>query len=431
MTDAARTGRGPDVGGPRPGGPRRAAARRPGRPFAALLAAAPLAASASAAMVLEGDASGVYAGGEVAVFERPDAGALGAMLAARAPGERMPAVPEPRLVARAPIGADGGFRLEVAVDGPRPATFEVRDAVGPDGLRMGAVRGNDFIVEPGRLALRLTAPGRFAVEGGAYNDAVYNVWRRSDEYRAAQAARDRLAAPAADESEAERRRRTDRLRAAGETLARLESEGMAGVATAHPDPLVRRLAIESARLGGAWLLEALHRLAALAPDDPWVARRLAQQEAIAAYVEARRKRLRTGDAIADFAGETLGGRTVRLADVRAASRYVLVEFWASWCGPCRVEIPHMKQAYARFRGRGFEIVSFTVDEDRADWEAASAEERIPWLDLGMGLESEAAAAYDVVGVPRNYLVDSRTGRIVAKDLRRHRLDEMLAELLGE
>ncbi len=91
----------------------------------------------------------------------------------------------------------------------------------------------------------------------------------------------------------------------------------------------------------------------------------------------------------------------------------------------------MKPAYARFRDRGFEIVSFTVDEDPEDWAAASTEKQLPWLDLGMGLEAEAPVAYDVVGVPRNYLVDSESGRIVAKDLRQHRLDEKLEEMLGE
>ena len=406
-----------------------AEAALPGLSFVALLAAAPLAAEA---MVLEGDASAAYASGELVVFERRDAGARGAMIAARATaGDRVPVAQEPTIVASARIGADGGFRLEVALDGPGPAYFVVRDGIAPDGLRVGPVQGNDFILEPGELVMRLSRPDRFVVEGGDYNDAVYNAWRLSDEYRAAQSDLDRLAAPADGESEEKRRHRVDRLWEVRETLARLEERGMAGVATGHPDLLVRRLAIESARLGGPWMLEALHRLAALAPGDAWVAKRLEQQEVIAEYVEARRKRLRTGDEILDFTGETLDGRKVRLADVRAGSRYVLVEFWASWCGPCRVEIPHMKQAYASFRDRGFEIVSFTVDEDREDWEAASAEEGLPWLDLGMGLGAEAPVAYDVVGVPRNYLVDSRSGRIVARDLRQHRLDGKLEELLAE
>ena len=88
----------------------------------------------------------------------------------------------------------------------------------------------------------------------------------------------------------------------------------------------------------------------------------------------------------------------------------------------------MKEAYARFREQGFEIVSFTIDNDRLDWEEASAEEELPWIDLGMGEDAEAPKAYNVTGVPKNYLVESKTGDIVAKDLRGHHLDEKLKEL---
>ena len=75
--------------------------------------------------------------------------------------------------------------------------------------------------------------------------------------------------------------------------------------------------------------------------------------------------------------------------------------------------------------------SAPVDDEREDWEEASAEEQLPWLDLGMGWKAEAPVAYNVRGVPDNYLVDSRSGRIVATDLRQHRLDAKLDELLSK
>lgn len=90
----------------------------------------------------------------------------------------------------------------------------------------------------------------------------------------------------------------------------------------------------------------------------------------------------------------------------------------------------MKEAYGRFSDKGFEIISFTIDDEREDWEEASAEEELPWIDLGMGSEAAAPKAYNVSGVPNNYLVDSQTGEIVAKNLRRHKLDEKLDELLN-
>ena len=77
--------------------------------------------------------------------------------------------------------------------------------------------------------------------------------------------------------------------------------------------------------------------------------------------------------------------------------------------------------------RASRFFSFTVDDDRLDWEIASEEEDLPWFDTGMGMEHEAALAYRVTGVPKNFLVESGTGNIVAKDLRGHHLDIALEE----
>jgi thiol-disulfide isomerase/thioredoxin len=211
----------------------------------------------------------------------------------------------------------------------------------------------------------------------------------------------------------------------------LERKGFENVALTHPDLMVRRVAIDSAWIFGPSILDPLRKLAGLTPEDPWAAEKLARMEAW--FEETSKIKLpQVGETILDFTGETLDGQQVRMADLRTDSRYLLVEFWASWCGPCRVEIPHMKQAYSRFRDKGFEIISFTVDDEREDWEEASAEEDLPWTDIGMGFETEAARTYKVrnSGVPANYLVDSGTGKIVAKDLRRHKLDEKLEELLN-
>ena len=77
----------------------------------------------------------------------------------------------------------------------------------------------------------------------------------------------------------------------------------------------------------------------------------------------------------------------------------------------------MKQAYERFKDSGFEIVSFTVDDARENWELASQEQSLPWLDLGMGYDAPAAVAYGVTDVPKNFLIDAETGVVIATDLR--------------
>lgn len=379
--------------------------------------------------VLGGDLSALYASGDFVVW-RPKGAGASMMAAASTSGEPRSLEDTLDVVAKAPLREDGTFQVEGTVDAPQRVYFYVLNAHGHDGQRYAPVKGNAFILEPGRLRLAMRKRGRFHIEGGKYNDAVYNAWRRSPSYLEAVAEYESLLAPVDGESEEEKRSRVDRSQEAFQRTLDLETEGRSRTARTHPDPLVRRLVIESAWLGGPWMLDALRDMATLTPQDPWVLERLADAEEIAAKRAKERERFAVGADIRDFVAETLEGESVRLADVRASSEVVLVEFWASWCGPCRVEIPHMKEAYERYKGKGFEIVSFTIDNEREDWEIASEEEQLPWFNLGMGEEADAPTAYQVTGVPKNYLVDAASGDIVARDLRGHHLDEKLAELLN-
>lgn len=398
----------------------------------AFLIAIPTIADEVSSMVVEGDVSALYSNGDFVVWTPKSRGGGTGMMAASTSASSSQAPPPLEstldVVGKAAIGPDGRFRLELPVEDPGRVYFYVLNAVSPEGHRMAPVKGNAFILEPGEVKLDMSSRGRFVITGGRYNEAVYNTWKLSDEYREAEAEQSRLYAPVEGETEEAKRERLDLAAAAQRRVLDLESEGRSDLARNHPDPLVRRLTIETTWLSGPWMLEALRGLSALTPDDPWVRERLSRAEESAAKRAEERKRFALGANIRDFTAKTLAGDEVNLADVRANSRYVLLEFWASWCGPCRVEIPHMKEAYARYREKGFEIVSFTIDNDRLDWEEASAEEQLPWINLGMGEDAEAPTVYNVTGVPKNYLVESETGDIVAKDLRGHRLDEKLKEL---
>ena len=400
----------------------------------AVSGAFPVNADETSVMVLEGDLSAVYTNGEFVLRDpaRVGGGAGAVMMVGAASSESgdrpTPAVPGE--LARVPVDADGRFRLEVAVDKPRSVFFHVENAVGLEGQRWAPVSGLRFILEPGELQLRMSSSSRFVVKGGYYNDAVYNAWRLSDKYMAADAEYQELKMPEEGASKEAEELRWDRMIQAQREVTRLEMEGTSRVARTHPDPLVRRIAIESAWLFGPWMLEALRGLAQLTPDDPWVVDRLAGAEAAEA-LWAEEQQLGVGDMSLDFTAETLGGESVQLEKVRADNRYVLLDFWASWCGSCRVEFPHMKEAYELFNDKGFEIVSFTIDDDREAWEEASADEDLPWIDVGMGQGAPAAAAYKVRGVPDSYLIDARTGEILATDLRRHHLRRKLEELFAD
>ena len=397
------------------------------------LAASPALADEASVMVLEGIATGPRDNGDFTIFDHRlawDPARMEEWKKTAKPGERAPAEAL-GAIAQARIGPDKKFRLEIPVDKPRRVYFAIVNAKTPSGGTYGPVRmGNNFILERGELNLQIMRGNYWVITGGYYNDAIHSSWRLSDEFRKAQADYERFSAHVEDEIEEARRRRVDNLGEASRRLGQIEMQGMSRVALTHPDPMVRRFAIEASWSFGPWVLVASRALAKLTPEDPWAIKNLAGWEK-AFDPELQPKLLGAGDRIIDFAGETLDGEAVRTADLRADNHYLLVEFWASWCGPCRAEIPHMKKAYARFRDKGLEIVSFTVDEEREDWVEASEEEELPWHNLGMGWEAEAPLAYNArtEGLPSNFLVNSRTGEIVAKDLRQHKLDEKLEELL--
>ncbi|MDE0660493.1 MAG: TlpA disulfide reductase family protein [Gammaproteobacteria bacterium] len=132
-----------------------------------------------------------------------------------------------------------------------------------------------------------------------------------------------------------------------------------------------------------------------------------------------------------FSALTLDGEEVRLEDVLKDNQYTLVEFWASWCGPCIAEIPYLKDAYEKYRDKGFEILSVNLDEDPAAWETASVDEYdIPWVNVcdGEAFDSTIAKLYRVKAIPANYLITS-DGKRVARHLRGESLETKLAELL--
>lgn len=330
------------------------------------------------------------------------------------------------VLGQVPIDQDGTFQLAIDVDEPRQVYFYVLDAVSESGARWAPTKGQHFILEPGELTITMNSKRRWIMEGGKYNDAVFNVWKASEEYIQAYAEYDALLVAIEGETEEERRARVDAYSAKFSEILDLETEGRARTSLNHPDPLVRKLTLQTTWLRGSSHREALHRLAALTPDDPWVVEQVAAADATFEKIQ-NENQIAIGTEILDFEAQTLAGETVAFRDVLSNSEVVLLEFWASWCGPCRTEIPHMKQAYERFKDQGFEIVSFTIDDWKEDWEIASEEEGLPWHDLGMGSEADAPTKYNITGVPHNYLVNVESGLIIAKNLRQHKLDERLEE----
>lgn len=133
-----------------------------------------------------------------------------------------------------------------------------------------------------------------------------------------------------------------------------------------------------------------------------------------------------------FAQPDSSGKVINLSAFRG--KVVLVDFWASWCMPCRQENPHLVRAYEKFKQKGFEIFSISVDDAarRADWLNAVRTDKMQWTnvnDLKGGDKNEAALLYHVQAIPQSYLLD-RDGKILAVNLRGEDLDKKLEELFS-
>ena len=146
--------------------------------------------------------------------------------------------------------------------------------------------------------------------------------------------------------------------------------------------------------------------------------------------EAKAKESAFGGKYIEIESKTPDGGELKLSDVVAANRYTLIDFWASWCGPCIREMPHLREAYGEFHDRGFEIFAVSVDADAEAWRKVIADHNMPWLHVNSAEEGDdsAAVAYGVRSIPSNWLVDGQ-GNIVAKNLRGKAVSEKLAELL--
>ncbi len=130
----------------------------------------------------------------------------------------------------------------------------------------------------------------------------------------------------------------------------------------------------------------------------------------------------------DFSQATPEGKQVKLSDFRG--KYVLVDFWASWCRPCRMENPNVVSAYNRFKDKGFTVLGVSLDSNKDPWLNAIKQDNLTWTHVSdlKGWGNEVGKLYNVTGIPQNFLID-KEGKIIAKDLRGAALDEKLAEII--
>jgi thiol-disulfide isomerase/thioredoxin len=151
-------------------------------------------------------------------------------------------------------------------------------------------------------------------------------------------------------------------------------------------------------------------------------------------IEGQLRRLKLPGNVIEIEGTTLAGEKFDWKSYRG--KVVLVDYWATWCGPCRAELPNVKKNYKKYHGKGFEVVGISLDEDQAELEEFLKEQKIPWVTLfepeaeNRGWENPLAVKYGVNGIPLAILVDQE-GKVVSMSARGAELTRLLEELLGD
>ena len=237
----------------------------------------------------------------------------------------------------------------------------------------------------------------------------------------------------AADSSSETEEEVDEMYEAYRAVMDIRQTALDSFAMDDENPELALLAIE---LGALDPKKAIVRLDELRPSftEESVAKRITPRRArLVAYqekVEADES-LGVGESAPAFTAPALAGADVSLHSVLADNQVVLLDFWASWCGPCIKTFPHLKELHATYGDQGFEIVSVSIDDTNEDWDEASEEHELPWINLGDISKSDGpvSSAYGVTFIPKGYVLDSN-GVIIAKDIKTEDLEELLASKLS-
>lgn len=325
--------------------------------------------------------------------------------------------------------SEGCFLLQAEVK--EPTVVDVKLRTGMEGSGYSAWTW--AVVEPG--AVIRVAPEKvwfdqlFSSAGDGKHVELIESWLHSQEYRNTFDLYEPFVnedAPWFVQSE-EQMQLMDKMRA-------IRIKTIDRIARSTEDPINVLLALEMGALGYGSDTLPLYEKLERELDEDLVRRRVTPaKEALVARMQttANRQNLAPGKKAPDFSLPDLTEETFSLKDIVEENQLVLIDFWASWCGPCIAEFPKLKKLYTEFKDQGFEIISVSIDDTFDEWEEASTEQNLPWTnvaDIG-GFKQNTPKVYGVHFVPKKILVDNK-GVITKLDFGSHQLRDFLEAKFG-
>ncbi|SHM58305.1 Peroxiredoxin [Chitinophaga jiangningensis] len=282
------------------------------------------------------------------------------------------------------------------------------------------------ILEPGKATFTLTATGLSQVSGAKYNNWILG-YQRDSAYVQVDREVFRMRQPgAATGAEAEWEgiqlfmKRFD-----------IRSVYLQGVLNNKKDPSAAAIAAVMLELepDRNAAMEVVNKAAVRLGENSYVVRQARRLDKSQAERIALRQGKMIGENYIDFNLPDVNGKYIRLGDAVTNNKYTLLQFWASWCVPCRAEIPELKSLYGSFHSKGLEIVSFSMDNNRVAWQKASEKEQLSWPNVSdlLADKSPVVKGYPVNGIPANVIIDQQ-GKIVASNLTGKDLEEKIKSL---
>lgn len=311
-------------------------------------------------------------------------------------------------LSRSPI-IDGKFSMEGVIDAPIIATFAV------EGFQGGVM----FFMEPGEITADLRKSAASNIKNGTINQDYVEFTRIVSEYnKASQALQKEI-----NDLKNERKFKSAALVTEKEEPLRKETEAKLNAITTR---------------NGDNVLGAYLTISNVRTEDPAVMRELYNSLTSKAQATEPAKKLlkqilkieslKVGNNAPDFSLQTNTGAMISLKDLKGKVK--IIDFWASWCGPCRMENPNMVKLYAAYKDKGLDILSISLDDSKDKWLGAIAKDNLTWKHASSlkGWKCEVAQKYNVTSVPHILILDENN-TIIAMQLRGVELEKFISSLL--